>query len=142
MAASDAVSRRPKSKNAEKEEPPQEGQPFDYDAQPDPIYFNLESAGGMEPDAIVQQGIKVLQQKLATVIHNLTEGEGDHNNATATAAFDGEPQSPQYNNTEGWQDGGYTTPYGGGNQSTWGGAGGGTAYGSTTPYGGQNEWNG
>ncbi|KAK3946415.1 DNA-directed RNA polymerase II subunit RPB3 [Diplogelasinospora grovesii] len=123
----------PPSEYADWEEPPQEDEPFDYDAVPNRFYFNVETAGNLPADAIVTEGIKVLQQKLAGMIHELTEGEGDG----ANGDYNG-PRSPEYNNAgDGWQDQGYTTPYGnGGAQSSWGGAGGATPYGQT-PYGGQ-----
>jgi DNA-directed RNA polymerase II subunit RPB3 len=102
---------------------------------PNRFYFNVETAGSMPADAIVTEGIKVLQMKLAGLVHNLSD-EGD----------DGEyngPRSPEYaGGGDGWgQDQGFTTPYGnGGNQSAWGGAGGTTPYG-TTPYGaGTGSW--
>ncbi|KAL8746101.1 MAG: hypothetical protein Q9190_001824 [Brigantiaea leucoxantha] len=62
----------PKTKNAEWEEPQQDGEPFDYGAQPAKFYFDVESIGNLEPDAVVQQGIKVLQQKLAAVIQDIS----------------------------------------------------------------------
>lgn len=128
---------RPPSEYAEWEEPPQEGEPFDYDAVPGRFYFNVESAGNIPPDTIVGEGIKVLQQKLAGLIHELTEGEGGGDGMNGDYAG---PRSPEYNTgADGF--GGYTTPFGnGGNQSSWGGAGGTTPYG-TTPYGaGQSSW--
>ncbi|TQS33113.1 hypothetical protein Golomagni_06554 [Golovinomyces magnicellulatus] len=121
----------PKSKYAEWEEPAQEGEPFNYDAKPDRFYFEVEAAGSMEPDQIVQSGIRVLQQKIGALLKGLDPrkygGEED--------AADG-PRSPDMNmegGTTPWGDAGYTTPYGG--------AGGNTAYGGapgygTTPYGG------
>ncbi|KAH8687626.1 DNA-directed RNA polymerase [Tricladium varicosporioides] len=126
----------PKSKYADLEEPPQESEPFNFDAVPDRFYFEVESIGNLEPDAVVQQGIKVLQQKLAAVIQDLTEGDG---NGGMNDNYDA-PRSPDVNmNGGGWQDPGYTTPFGGGNQSAWG-------QGATTPYGatpyGQNGSNG
>ncbi|KAK4115480.1 insert subdomain of RNA polymerase alpha subunit [Canariomyces notabilis] len=126
----------PPSEYAEWEEPPQEGEPFDYDAVPNRFYYNVETAGNLPPDAIVTEGIKVLQQKLAGLIHELTEGEGGDG---ANGDYNG-PRSPEYNTgADGF--GGYTTPFGNaGNQSAWGGAGGTTPYG-TTPYGaGQSSW--
>jgi DNA-directed RNA polymerase II subunit RPB3 len=102
---------------------------------PNRFYFNVESAGPLPPDTIVSEGIKVLQQKLAGLIHELAEGEGDGMNGD----YNG-PRSPEYGTgADGF--GGYTTPFGnGGNQSSWGGAGGTTPYG-TTPYGaGQSSW--
>jgi len=121
----DAEKEWPKSKYAEWEEPPQEGEPFDYDAVPERFYFELEAVGNLEPDTVVQQGIKVLQQKLAAVIQDLTEGEGGANGD----AYGGAPRSPDAGmNGGGWQDQGYTTPFGSGNASAWGG-------GATTPFG-------
>ncbi|KAK3321000.1 DNA-directed RNA polymerase II 33 kDa polypeptide [Cercophora scortea] len=128
----------PPSEYADWEEPPQEGEPFDYDAVPSRFYFNVETVGSFPPDAIVAEGIKVLQQKLAGLIHELTEGEGGEN-----GDYNG-PRSPEYNNggEAAWQDQGYTTPYGnGGNQSAWGGGAGGTTPYGATPYGaGQSSW--
>jgi len=138
----DPVKEWPKSKYAEWEEPPQEGEPFDYDAVPERFYFEVESAGNLEPDSIIQQGIKVLQQKLAAVIRDLTDGDAQTNGVNG-GGFDA-PRSPDMGmNGQGWQDQGYTTPYGqnGGNAGTWGNTGAATPYGAT-PYGqnGQNGW--
>jgi DNA-directed RNA polymerase II subunit RPB3 len=132
---------RPKSKYADWEEPPQEGEPFDYDAVPERFYFEVESVGNLEPDAIIQQGIKVLQQKLASVIQTVTEGDGGETNGMNGADdYNNGPRSPDTGmNGSGWQDPGYTTPYGGGNTSAWG-AGAATPYGAT-PYG-QSHTNG
>ncbi|KAF2200519.1 DNA-directed RNA polymerase subunit D [Delitschia confertaspora ATCC 74209] len=106
---------------------PQEGEAFDYDAAPTRFFFDVETVGGMEPDTIVQQGIRVLQQKLANVIQELQGGED-----IDMGGFGG--QSPQMNG------GGYGDPTAGsfsaygGNASVWGG--GATPYGAT-PYGQQ-----
>lgn len=130
---------RPKSKYADWEEPPQEGEPFDYDAVPERFYFEVESIGNLEPDAIIQQGIKVLQQKLATVIQDLTESDQQTNGING--GYDA-PRSPDVAmNGQSWQEMGYTTPYAtGGNTAAWG-AGAATPYGAT-PYGqnGVNGW--
>lgn len=82
----------------------------------------------IEPDNIIHEGIKVLQQKVAALIHGLGENDG------MDGEYDG-PRSPEgLDGGAPWQDQGYTTPYAGaGNASAWGG-GGATAYG-TTPYG-------
>ena len=132
---------RPKSKYAEWEDPAQEGEPFDYDAVPERFYFEVESIGNLEPDAIIQQGIKVLQQKLAAVIQDLS-ADGTTNGINGDGGYDA-PRSPDVGmNGGGWQDPGYSTPYGNnGNTNGWG-AGGATPYGAT-PYGqnGQNGWN-
>jgi len=126
---------RPPSIYKDWEEPAQEGAPFDYDAEPRNFYFQVESAGNLEPDAIVQQSIKVLQQKLAAVIQDLTDGDHGTNGING-GGFDA-PQSPEYQqNGNAWEQPGYTTPYANGNGSAWGAAGNGAAtpYGAT-PYG-------
>lgn len=95
---------------------------------PNNFYFEVESIGNLEPDAIIQQGIKVMQQKLAAVLQDLTEGDGQANGGGYDA-----PQSPDVGmGGQNWQDQGYATPYGGGN--AWGGGGAATPYGAT-PYG-------
>lgn len=129
---------RPKSENAHREEAPQEGDVFDYDAVPTRFYFEVEGSGSIEPDAIIQEGIKELQKKLASLIHGLGESDG------VNGEYDG-PRSPDaaMDGGGGWQDQGFTTPYGtGGNQSAWGGGGSTTPFGQT-PYGnsGGGGWN-
>ena len=138
---------RPTGKNAEWEDPPQEGEPFDYDAVPSRFYFNIETVGGLEPDVVMQQGIKVLQQKLAAVIQELAGGDDRGGGGGGVPAADGPDAfggrtaadashaGPDYGMAQG-----YTTPYGngGGGASAWGG--GQTPYGAT-PYGrGDNPW--
>ncbi|TQS35676.1 hypothetical protein Golomagni_03897 [Golovinomyces magnicellulatus] len=127
----DAAKEWPKSNYASWEEPAQEGEPFDYDMVPERFYFEVEGAGNLEPDQIVHQGIKVLQQKLASVIQDLTEGTTGVN-GNADGGYDA-PRSPVINmNGVGWQDQGYTTPFGNeGSNSQWGGVGGTTPYGAT-----------
>ena len=105
---------------------------------PSRFYFEVESVGNLEPDAIIQQGIKVLQQKLASVIQELTGDERNGMNGDGVDGFGG-PRSPDGINGGGdyAMDQGYTTPYvNGGGASAWGG--GATPYGAT-PYG-QNGW--
>ncbi|ODA80947.1 hypothetical protein RJ55_03907 [Drechmeria coniospora] len=101
----------PKSKYAEWEEPLQEGEKFDYDAQPERFYFEVEASGTMEPDQIVQGGIRALQQKIGALLKGLDPRKYGGEEVDA----DG-PQSPALNmdgGTTPWQDQGYTTPYGG-----------------------------
>ncbi|KAI1388889.1 insert subdomain of RNA polymerase alpha subunit [Hypoxylon trugodes] len=130
----DAASEWPKSKYAELEEPPAEGEPFDYDAEPNRFYFEVEGIGNIQSDTIILEGVKELQRKLAGLIHGLGESEGmngDYGGGRSPDPIDG---------GAGYLDGGYSTPYGNtGGASTWGG--GATAYG-TTPYGnsGSNGW--
>lgn len=113
--------------------------PFDYDAQPTTFYIDVESVGNLDPDAIVQQGINVLQRKLAETIAALAGTEG-RDTAMNGVDHDGARSPDGYEPPEGI-DGGYTS-YGangagggsGGQTSVWGGAGGATPYGAT-PYG-------
>ncbi|KAI9804575.1 MAG: 45 kDa subunit of RNA polymerase II [Piccolia ochrophora] len=134
----------PRSANSDWEDPPQEGAPFDYDALPSRFYYDVETVGSLEPDAIIQQGIKVLQQKLASVIAELTGSDdtGALNGAAGDVDINGYggPRSPAINGGRDYEmDHGYTTPYAnGGGASAWGGGGGATPYGAT-PYG-QNGW--
>ena len=66
----------PVSKNTEWEEEPRPGDPFDYDAQPNRFYFEVESVGQLPARDIVLQGINVLHEKLALLIQDLKAGEG------------------------------------------------------------------
>ncbi|KAM3503065.1 hypothetical protein MY11210_008848 [Beauveria gryllotalpidicola] len=136
----------PVSKYGAWEPEEQKNEPFNYDAKPERFYFDVETSGGMEPDQIVQSGIRVLQQKIGGLLKGLDPRK--YGGEEAAGEFDG-PRSPDMNmegGTTPWQDGGYTTPYGGGNTTAYGGGGGGgnTAYGGgpgygTTPYG-QSSW--
>jgi DNA-directed RNA polymerase II subunit RPB3 len=106
---------------------------------PNRFYFEVESVGNLEPDQIIQEGIKVVQRKLYEIFRNLEGKEGDDEDKGDDF---GGVRSPNMDmNGAGWQDQGYTTPYGGGNQSAWGGNMQ-TPYNATTPYGssGQSGW--
>lgn len=97
----------------------------------------------MEPDQIVQQGIRTLQEKIGALLKGLDPrkyGGGE-------AEFEG-PRSPDMNmegGTTPWQDQGFTTPYGG-NATAYGGGmtaygqGGQTAYGGGVPSYEQSSW--
>ena len=122
---------RPRSKNAEWEEPPQDDVPFDFNAVPSQFYFSIESVGNLEPDSVVQQGIKVLQQKLAAVLQELTGEDANRGALDGVDGFEDGARSP-----DGAPDAGFTTPYNAGATSAWGG--GATPYGAT-PYG-QGGW--
>ncbi|MCJ1227196.1 45 kDa subunit of RNA polymerase II [Toensbergia leucococca] len=131
----DPVKEWPLSKNTKEEDAPQPSDLFNYAASPHKFYIDIESIGNLEPDAVVQQGIKVLQQKLAAVIQELTGDEGRNGNGDGGGAA-GSLRSPGGGDYGG--DVGFATPFGnGGNASAWGG--GATPYGAT-PYG-QNGWN-
>ena len=91
---------------------------FDPDAVPSAFFFDIEGVGTLEPDQIVQQGIVVLQQKLAGIIDGLGGGSGD-------AGINGGGHSPD----------GYEPPAPDGAYSTYQPNGMATSYGSATPYG-------
>ncbi|KJX94759.1 DNA-directed RNA polymerase II subunit RPB3 like protein [Zymoseptoria brevis] len=106
-------------KNGGWEEEPQEGEPFNYAAEPSAFYIELEGTGVMPPDQILHSGIRVLQNKLAGIITEL-----DSEAAGQDAHGFGGGFSPQ----DGMANGGQNTQYGG--QSAYGGN---TAYGAQTP---------
>jgi DNA-directed RNA polymerase II subunit RPB3 len=130
---------------------------FDPDAVPAAFFFDVEGVGTLDPDQIVQEGIKVLQNKLALVIQGLNGGadkenptNGDANvntgmgggaatiaAAAAGRATPGFAQDPSAFGGDRTSYGGYV----GGAGTVYGGGGGGaTSYG--TPYGapGQNGY--
>jgi DNA-directed RNA polymerase II subunit RPB3 len=130
-------------KNGQWEEPPQEGEPFDYRAEPSNFYINLEGTGVMPPDVILHSGIRVLQNKLANIIHNLdADSDPAQTNGFQFGGFSpvGPPnggttqyggQSAYGGGTAYGQDPGYTTP---GYPAT----GQQSVYGQATPYGQRN----
>lgn len=132
----DAKKEWPISANGEWEDAAPEGAAFDPDAEPGAFYFDVETVGGLEPDAIIQQGIKILQQKLATVIQELS---GADDRAADGANGYGGPRSPNpadaYGGTSryGGADGYQTAYRPEGQGSVWGGAG--VVAGGATPYG-------
>ncbi|KAK7553602.1 DNA-directed RNA polymerase [Phyllosticta citricarpa] len=134
----DAAKEWPISHNANFEgDPPQEGEAFNYDAAPNQFYFNVETVGGLDPDVIMQQGVKVLQQKLAAVIDELTGGPD--RNMGGMDPFGGRTPDLNGGGTAygGGMDQGFTTPYGGGGGSVWAGAAtpfGAQPYGQPPPY--------
>jgi DNA-directed RNA polymerase II subunit RPB3 len=120
---------------------------FDPDATPGAFFFDVEGVGTLDPDQIVQEGIKVLQNKLALVIQGLGGGADNENNTNGDAnAIAGAAAAAAGRATPGFaQDpgayGGDQTSYGGyagGSNTAYGGGGGGaTSYG--TPYGAQGQ---
>ena len=126
----------PETKNASEEQPPQPEEPFNYDAIPSKFYFDVESVGSLEPDSVIQQGIKVMQQKLAAVIQDLSGADDDGGQDINGFGDGGQDMDAMQTGGAGYgggMDQRFTTPYmNGGGQSTW--AGNATPYGAT-PYG-------
>ncbi|KAK6535534.1 45 kDa subunit of RNA polymerase II [Orbilia ellipsospora] len=133
----DAKTEWPKSANAPWEEPPAENEPFDFSAVPTKFYIDVETVGSLQPDEVLRQGIKYLQEKLATVIAGVNKtagaGAGGANGGGDVNGMDqdgyGGARSPDMGDANGYRNfnDGYVTPYGG--------AGGGGA-GAQTPFGG------
>ncbi|TLS22903.1 uncharacterized protein PpBr36_06347 [Pyricularia pennisetigena] len=117
---SNAKEEWPLSENAIREPPPQEGEPFDYDAVPNRFYFDVETCGSLDPDVIVQEGLRVLQEKLANLVM-LIEKTDESKGMGGDADYD-------MGGGAGGDWGGYNTVYGGAHGDQ-------TAYGND-PYGG------
>lgn len=100
-------------RNRDWEEPAQEGERFNYEAEPNQFFINLEGTGVMPPDAVLHNGIRTLQEKLANVIKALRDTS--------------DPSQPN------GMDGGGSPMDGLMN-------GAGTAYGAQSAYGGQSSY--
>lgn len=144
----DPVEEWPVSKNAAEEEPfageENGGNMADMPDDPTRFYFDVETTGTVEPDVVVQQGIQVMQRKMADVIAQLRKGEEGADGVDGYAGG----RSPGRMDTDGYAGG--TSRYGGyestyqrndGQGSVYGGQQGGssTPFGAT-PYGQQNGW--
>lgn len=71
----------PNSKNCEYEDPPVEGESFDYNAQADTFYMNVETIGSIPVDQVVTRGIDTLQKKVASILLALTQMDHERVNA-------------------------------------------------------------
>ncbi|WBW74486.1 RNA polymerase II subunit 3 [Schizosaccharomyces osmophilus] len=69
----DADAEWPKSKNADWEEPPREGEAINYQEEPRRFYMEVEGVGSIPPNEIMVQGLRVLQEKLAVLVRDLDE---------------------------------------------------------------------
>lgn len=70
----------PKSKNADLEPEPREGEAFDYKAKPDKFYFTVETTGALEPGVIVVRALDELLKKLGAIrveLGKVAEAQGD-----------------------------------------------------------------
>lgn len=79
----DAAQEWPQSKNCEYEDPPNEGEPFDYKAKADTFYMNVETIGSITVDQVVVRGIDTLQQKVASILLALTQMDQEKVNYAA-----------------------------------------------------------
>lgn len=105
----------PKSENCEYEDPPNPEEPFDYKAEPNKFYMNVETVGSLTPDQVVLRGIDELQKKVASIVMSLNQNDGNRTGYGGHSEYNGgdytgySQRAPgsQYNNGTG-------TPYGGG----------------------------
>lgn len=82
----DAVEEWPLSENARFEEKPTAEDVFDYTAEPEKFYFNVETVGSLTADQVVLRGLGVLKEKIVGIVQDL-EGIQD-GNRTAYVARD------------------------------------------------------
>lgn len=68
----DAKQEWPEGPNAEFEEPPQEGAPFDYNKKANKFYFDVEASGSMHPAEIVETGLGMLEYRVAQIVQELS----------------------------------------------------------------------
>jgi DNA-directed RNA polymerase II subunit RPB3 len=141
------IMNRPISANGALEPTAEEGGFVDPDEQPKRYYINVETVGSLEADVCFQQGIKVLQHKIGSLIHELSGTSASGYGATNGVNDEYVPRSPDMMETGGGQGndgrmsswGGHTTY--GGDRTTYGNGGGNyTQYGGAmTSYGNQRE---
>lgn len=114
---------RPVSENGKLEPTPEEQERFDYDAEPERFYMNLETVGSVAADRCFQQGVDVLQKKLADVIAALSPSINTTSNDYAPQSPGGGAMGQGFNTNYGAQ-----SSYGNGSTSIYGDS-------SRTPYG-------
>jgi len=115
----------PLSHNAKEEVAPAPGDVFNYSAQPDRFYFDVETIGSLTPREVVQRALAELQKNLGNLVHALTTTADPGPDVAMDAALAGAPQTN-----------GLGTSYGGATQapgSSWGGA-------SNVPGPSSNGW--
>ncbi|KAG8836448.1 45 kDa subunit of RNA polymerase II [Serendipita sp. 400] len=67
----DKVAEWPLSANAAEEEPPQEDAPFDFTAEPERFYFNVETDGSLTAKEVILKSLAELRSRVATVVFNI-----------------------------------------------------------------------
>ncbi|CCH42306.1 DNA-directed RNA polymerase II subunit [Wickerhamomyces ciferrii] len=67
----------PRSENCEYEDPPNPEEPFDYKAEPNKYYINVETVGSLPPDQVVLRGLNELQSKVAGIVMALDKSDGN-----------------------------------------------------------------
>lgn len=120
----------PLSQNAAFEAPEDPSQPFDYNAVPERYYFNAESVGSIPVRSVIETGLDILVENLASLIMAVQIETGvDNDEDEAGQGVDGiiEPDLGGMNGS------------GGGGYDGYGGGGGGGGYGD---QGGVPGWAG
>ncbi|KAF9521008.1 hypothetical protein BS47DRAFT_1374550 [Hydnum rufescens UP504] len=62
----------PLSHNAKEELPPADDEVFNYSAQPERFYLDVETVGSLGPKEVVNRGLAEMQKKLGSLVHALT----------------------------------------------------------------------
>ncbi|CCH63148.1 hypothetical protein TBLA_0J01520 [Henningerozyma blattae CBS 6284] len=71
----DPLKEWPHSKNCQYEDPPTEGELFDYKAKANTFYMNVEAVGSITTDQVIIRGIDTLQKKTAGILLALSQME-------------------------------------------------------------------
>ncbi|KAJ2714932.1 RNA polymerase II subunit 3 [Coemansia spiralis] len=72
----------PLSKNAAEEVENDPAAPFDFNAEPTTFYFNVETVGSLDPQTVVVQATRMLQEKLGELQMALEKGQNPDAGAT------------------------------------------------------------
>lgn len=110
----DAKQEWPEGPNAQEEEPPQEGAPFDFNAKANKYYFDVESVGSMHPAEIVETGLHLLEYRTAQIVQELsmmTDGGAGGGAQPAAAPDAGMMMDPYSANGTGALNGHSQNPY-------------------------------
>lgn len=123
----DELAEWPLTSNAEWEEAPLPGEPFDYMAKPNRYYFNVETTGVLGPERVFEKACDELQQKIATVIFELNKLDSNNNSNNNNNANSnnfgrndgGYPDEGSYGGNMDYGPAGGETQYGGGDMGRW-----------------------
>jgi len=129
----------PRSLNCEYEDPPNPEEPFDYKAEPNKFYMNVETIGSLTPDQVVLRGIDELQKKIASIVISLDQNDGNKTSYGGQSQYNGGAYSSYSQGA-----GGIGSQYNGGGAGGAGaggvgGAGGYGGYGDASSYGQYNN---
>ncbi|KIM30666.1 hypothetical protein M408DRAFT_15564 [Serendipita vermifera MAFF 305830] len=67
----DKAAEWPLSPNAAEEDAPLDDEPFDYDAEPDRFYYNVETDGSLTAKEVVLKALADMRSRAATIVFNI-----------------------------------------------------------------------